>query len=43
MHPKEFDVKYHLERPFLNVKLIDLNKETQPHYKGLDNKNKELG
>lgn len=36
---KEFEVKDHLERPFLNVKMIDLNRTTLPLYKRLDEKN----
>jgi len=36
---KEFEVKDHLERPFLKVKMIDLNRTTLPLYKRLD-KNK---
>lgn len=37
---KEFEVKDHVERPFLNVKMIDLNRQTLPLYKRLDDKNK---
>ena len=36
---KEFEVKDHIERPFLNVKMIDLNRNTLKLYKRLDNKN----
>lgn len=38
---KEFEVKDHIERPFLNVKMIDLNRKTLPLYKRLDDKNKK--
>lgn len=36
---KEFEVKDFMERPFLNVKMIDLNRNTLPLYKRLDDKN----
>ena len=36
---KEFEVKDHIERPFLNIKMIDLNRTTLPMYKRLDEKN----
>jgi hypothetical protein len=39
---KEFEVKDHIERPFLNVKMIDLNRKTLPLYRRLDDKNKAL-
>ncbi len=39
---KEFEVKDHIDRPFLNVKMIDLNRKTLPLYKRLDDKNKAL-
>lgn len=39
---KEFEVKDHIERPFLNIKMIDLNRQTLPLYKRLDDKNKKL-
>lgn len=39
---KEFEVKDHIERPFLNIKMIDLNRKTLPLYKRLDDKNKTL-
>lgn len=39
---KEFEVKDHIERPFLNVKMIDLNRKTLPLYKRLDEKNKSI-
>ncbi len=37
---KEFEVKDHSERPFLNIKMIDLNRNTIKLYKRLDDKNK---
>ncbi|SDR87337.1 hypothetical protein SAMN04487764_0906 [Gillisia sp. Hel1_33_143] len=40
---KEFEVKDHIERPFLNIKMIDLNRQTLPLYKRLDEKNKAIG
>ena len=39
---KEFEVKDHINRPFLNVKMIDLNRTTLPLYKRLDDKNRTL-
>lgn len=39
---KEFEVKDHIERPFLNIKMIDLNRQTLPLYKRLDEKNKTI-
>ena len=36
---KEFEVKDHINRPFLNVKMIDLNRQTLPLYRRLDDKN----
>jgi len=39
---KEFEVKDHIERPFLNIKMIDLNRKTLPLYKRLDEKNKAI-
>ncbi|WP_257710763.1 hypothetical protein [Gramella sp. MT6] len=39
---KEFEVKDHIERPFLNIKMIDLKRQTLPLYKRLDEKNKNL-
>ena len=36
---KEFVVKDNIDRPFLNIKLIDLNRKTLPLYKRLDDKN----
>ncbi|QXP56213.1 hypothetical protein H0I25_00015 [Cellulophaga sp. HaHa_2_95] len=39
---KEFEVKDHGKRPFLNVKMINLNRQTLPFYKRLDDKNKAL-
>ena len=38
---KEFEVKDHIERPFLNIKMIDLNRQTLPLYKRLDEKNRK--
>jgi len=37
---KEFTVKDHIDRPILNVKMINLNRQTLPLYKRLDDKNK---
>jgi hypothetical protein len=37
---KEFVVKDNIDRPFLNIKMIDLNRKTLPLYKRLDDKNK---
>ncbi|WP_405247709.1 hypothetical protein [Cellulophaga sp. Asnod2-G02] len=37
---KEFEVKDHGKRPFLNIKMINLNRQTLPLYKRLDEKNK---
>ncbi|SDK79261.1 hypothetical protein SAMN04488034_101486 [Salinimicrobium catena] len=37
---KEFEVKDHREQPFLNIKMIDLNRKTLPLYRRLDEKNK---
>ena len=39
---KEFEVKDHIERPFLNIKMIDLNRQTLPLYKRLDERNKTI-
>ncbi|WP_029034235.1 rolling circle replication-associated protein [Salinimicrobium terrae] len=39
---KEFEVKDHIERPFLNVKMIDLNRKTLPLYRRLDEKNRKI-
>jgi hypothetical protein len=39
---KEFEVKDHGKRPFLNIKMINLNRQTLPLYKRLDDKNKLL-
>ena len=39
---KEFEVKDHLERPFLNVKMINLNRKKLPLNKRLVVKNKAL-
>ena len=35
---KEFEVKDHIDRTFLNVQMIDLNRTTLPLYKRLDDK-----
>jgi len=37
---KEFEVKDHSERPFLNIKVMDLNRQTLKLYERLDEKNK---
>lgn len=39
---KEFEVKDHIDQPFLQIKMIDLNRKTLPLYKRLDDKNKIL-
>ena len=39
---KEFEVKDHIDRPFLNIKMINLDRTTLPLYKRLDEKNKAL-
>ena len=39
---KEFEVKDHIERLFLNVKMIDLNRTNLLLYKRLDEKNKNI-
>lgn len=39
---KVFEVKDHIDRPFLNVKMIDLNRTTLPLYRRLDDKNKNV-
>jgi hypothetical protein len=39
---KEFEVKDHSNRPIINVKMINLNRQTLPLYKRLDEKNKAL-
>lgn len=39
---KEFTVKDHINRPILNVKMINLNRQTLPLYKRLDDKNKTI-
>ena len=39
---KEFEVKDFNEQPFLNVKMIDLNRNTLKLYKRLDDKNKSF-
>lgn len=37
---KEFEVKDTIDRPFLNVKMTNLNRQTLKLYKRLDDKNK---
>jgi len=39
---KEFEVKDHINRPILNVKMINLNRQTLKLYKRLDEKNKAI-
>jgi hypothetical protein len=39
---KEFEVKDHSNRMIINVKMINLNRQTLPLYKRLDDKNKAL-
>lgn len=39
---KEFEVKDQNKNPFLNVKMIDLNRNMLPMYKRLDDKNKTI-
>lgn len=39
---KEFEVKDHIDRPFLNIKMNNLNRTTLPLYKRLDDKNKSF-
>ncbi len=39
---KEFEIKDHMERPFLNIKMIDLNRTTLKLYERLDQKNKRV-
>jgi hypothetical protein len=39
---KEFVVKDNINRPFLNIKMIDLNRQTLPLYKRLDEKNRAI-
>lgn len=39
---KEFIVKDNIDRPFLNIKMIDLNRQTLPLYKRLDDKNRRV-
>lgn len=36
---KKFEVKDHVERTFLKVQMIDLNRNTLPFYRRLDDKN----
>ena len=40
---KEFEVKDHIDRTFLNVKMIDLNRTTLPLYRRLNKKKRILG
>jgi len=37
---KEFEVKDHSNRLIINIKMINLNRQTLPLYKRLDDKNK---
>lgn len=37
---KEFEIKDHSNRLIINVKMINLNRQTLPLYKRLDDKNK---
>jgi len=39
---KEFEMKDHIDQPFLQIKMIDLNRKTLPLYKRLDEKNKTI-
>lgn len=39
---KEFEVKDHSNRMIINVKMINLNRQTLPLYKRLDEKNKAI-
>ncbi|WP_425629795.1 rolling circle replication-associated protein [Cellulophaga lytica] len=39
---KEFDIKDQNKKPFLNIKMINLNRQTLPLYKRLDDKNKAI-
>ena len=39
---KEFELKDHINRPILNVKMINLNRQTLKLYKRLDDKNKAV-
>ncbi|WP_041557585.1 hypothetical protein [Cellulophaga algicola] len=39
---EEFEVKDHGKRPFLNIKMINLNRQTLPLYRRLNDKNKAL-
>jgi hypothetical protein len=39
---KEFEVKNHSKRPIINVKMINLNRQTLPLYRRLDEKNKAI-
>jgi hypothetical protein len=39
---KEFEVKDFLNRPIINIKMINLNRQTLPLYKRLDEKNKAI-
>jgi hypothetical protein len=39
---KEFEVKDFINRPVLNIKMMNLNRQTLPLYKRLDDKNKAI-
>ena len=39
---KEFEVKNHSNRPIINVKMINLNRQTLKLYRRLDEKNKAI-
>ena len=39
---KEFEVTDHGKKPFMNIKMINLNRQTLPLYKRLDDKNKAI-
>ncbi|MAW95962.1 hypothetical protein [Leeuwenhoekiella sp.] len=39
---KEFELKDHGKMPYMNVKMIDLNRQTLPMYRRLDDKNKAI-
>jgi hypothetical protein len=39
---KEIEIKDQNKHPFLNIKMINLNRQTLPMYKRLDDKNKAI-
>jgi hypothetical protein len=39
---KEIEIKDQNKQPFLNIKMINLNRHTLPMYKRLDEKNKAI-